>query len=227
TIIGYAYNDDRRRLMRPFRWTEAGGFEMLAPGDATVGFYPAAVSSNGSVIIVKKDFANTDEALLRWTNTSGLQEIGKTPNNSSAVMSADGSVIVWVGKNTSGDWGLHRWTECATENLTDRFNTLFTTEFGENYMIEAVDAISPDGRYITGHAADDSTTLGFWLEAPLCAAHNGDVDNNGCVDDADLLTILFQFGQEGQCLGRVDVNCDDMVDDADLLIVLFNFGSGC
>jgi hypothetical protein len=60
-----------------------------------------------------------------------------------------------------------------------------------------------------------------------CQQHNGDVDDNGCVDDADLLAVLFAFGQTGDNLGRVDVNCDQVVDDADLLQVLFNFGSGC
>jgi len=53
----------------------------------------------------------------------------------------------------------------------------------------------------------------------------GDVDGNGCVDDADLLTVLFNFGATGA--NPADVNCDAIVDDADLLIVLFNFGSGC
>jgi probable HAF family extracellular repeat protein len=62
---------------------------------------------------------------------------------------------------------------------------------------------------------------------PKCIAHSGDVDDNGCVDDADLLAVLFAFGTTGQDLGRVDVNCDGTVDDADLLLVLFNFGSGC
>jgi uncharacterized Zn-binding protein involved in type VI secretion len=65
------------------------------------------------------------------------------------------------------------------------------------------------------------------VEPPTCQSHNGDVDNNGCVDDADLLAVLFAFGQTGDNLGRVDVNCDQVVDDADLLQVLFNFGSGC
>jgi hypothetical protein len=51
------------------------------------------------------------------------------------------------------------------------------------------------------------------------------VDGDGCVDDADLLFVLFNFGNMGQHLA--DVNCDEMVDDADLLIVLFNFGAGC
>ncbi len=54
----------------------------------------------------------------------------------------------------------------------------------------------------------------------------GDTNADGCVDDADLLTVLFHFGQEGNALAS-DVNRDGIVDDADLLNVLFNFGSGC
>lgn len=53
----------------------------------------------------------------------------------------------------------------------------------------------------------------------------GDVNNDGRVDDADLLQVLFNFGCFGFC-GRSDINQDGYVDDADLLIVLFNFGCG-
>lgn len=60
-----------------------------------------------------------------------------------------------------------------------------------------------------------------------CVSHNGDADNNGCIDDADLLLVLFAFGNTGANLGRTDINCDGTVDDADLLTVLFNFGEGC
>lgn len=55
-----------------------------------------------------------------------------------------------------------------------------------------------------------------------------------CVDDDDLLAVLFAFGSEydygnpGQFKpGPGDVNCDGIVDDDDLLIVLFHFGEGC
>lgn len=57
-------------------------------------------------------------------------------------------------------------------------------------------------------------------------AQPGDVEGDGCVDDADLLSVLFAFGQQGQNLLE-DLNGDGIVDDADLLLVLFNFGSGC
>ncbi|GIV05278.1 MAG: hypothetical protein KatS3mg016_0853 [Fimbriimonadales bacterium] len=53
-----------------------------------------------------------------------------------------------------------------------------------------------------------------------------DIDRNGCVDDADLLAVLFDFGRTGLAL-ETDVNGDGAVDDADLLEVLFDFGNGC
>lgn len=53
----------------------------------------------------------------------------------------------------------------------------------------------------------------------------GDVNCNGCVDDSDLLAVLFRFGQTG--VFPEDLNGDNTVDDSDLLIVLFNFGTGC
>jgi RHS repeat-associated protein len=51
----------------------------------------------------------------------------------------------------------------------------------------------------------------------------GDVNRDGQVDDADLLLVLFMYGQS--CNGcPEDLNTDGMVDEGDLLIVLFNFG---
>ncbi len=62
------------------------------------------------------------------------------------------------------------------------------------------------------------------LNAGMRAPQTGDVNCDGCVDDADLLTVLFAFGGSDS---DADVNADGVVDDADLLIVLFNFGNGC
>jgi hypothetical protein len=52
----------------------------------------------------------------------------------------------------------------------------------------------------------------------------GDVDGDDCIDDADLLAVLFAFGGGDP---NADLNGDGIVDDADLLLVLFNFGAGC
>jgi len=61
------------------------------------------------------------------------------------------------------------------------------------------------------------------VEEPEC---EGDDTGDGCVDDADLLNVLFNFGSFGIGIPG-DVNEDFFVDDIDLLIVLFNFGCGC
>jgi len=90
---------------------------------------------------------------------------------------------------------------------------------------------SQDGRIVYF----GTTILGQNSQEPYCylyavyadpSLQQGDVNGDGCVDDADLLAVLFAFGQSGSGLPE-DVNGDGVVDDADLLIVLFNFGGGC
>ncbi len=77
----------------------------------------------------------------------------------------------------------------------------------------------------TGYLMAATYGRGIWrIRLPLTP--EGDVDGNGCVDDADLLSVLFAFGSTGSGL-PTDLNGDGVVDDSDLLTVLFNFGSGC
>jgi len=54
----------------------------------------------------------------------------------------------------------------------------------------------------------------------------GDVDGNGCVDDGDLIAVLFVFGST-RLFAPEDLNLDGIVNDADLLLVLLSFGNGC
>jgi WD40 repeat protein len=79
---------------------------------------------------------------------------------------------------------------------------------------------SPNGR-LFGYGRRDATVVvarnPFW--------QSGDVNGDGCVDDADLFVVLSAFGQSDS--GLPDLSGDGVVDDADLLIVLFHFGSGC
>lgn len=54
----------------------------------------------------------------------------------------------------------------------------------------------------------------------------GDVNNDLCVDDSDLLMVLFAYGQTGENLPE-DLDGNGIVDDSDLLLVLFHFGQNC
>ncbi len=107
-------------------------------------------------------------------------------------------------------------------------NTLWVNDYvrGELYQVPAY-GTAPTATLIYDEVSPYKFGLGVAI-LPQCEPHNGDVDLDGIVDDADLLAVLFAFGQQGIHLGRVDVNCDGAVDDADLLTVLFHFGqSGC
>ncbi len=83
-----------------------------------------------------------------------------------------------------------------------------------------------DGYYIQGKW----NTIQDWREAMGNDYRwerrlQGDANRDGCVDDADLLMVLFNFGGTGY--RQTDLNWDGAVDDADLLMVLFDFGGGC
>ena len=194
--------------------TLPGGSESLAWG----------VSADGTVVVGSAHNAAGQERAFRWEN-GVMQDLGTLGGLESAAVgvSDDGTVVVGEADNAAGQWRAFRWTVGGgMEDLNTTYASLLTNG---SVLLVASD-ISPDRRYIVG-AGYNAAMERFEAFLLCAAAHNGDVDRNGCVDDADLLAVLFAFGNSGSNLGRVDVNCDGVVDDADLLIVLFNFGSGC
>ena len=143
-------------------------------------------------------------------------------------VSADGSVVVGIARNAFGFECAFRWTASGgMEDLNQTYASLLTP----GSRLEQAYAISPNGRYIVGRGYNAATGRweAFLLDTAECAC-DGDVNNDGCVDDADLLAVLFAFGSTGlgdRGFRPEDVNYDLVVDDADLLLVLFDFGRGC
>jgi probable HAF family extracellular repeat protein len=223
-VVGMYYNAAGRR--RAFRW-ENGVMQDLG----TLGgnrSYALGVSANGSVVVGWAENAVGRRRAFRWTEAGGMMEdLGTLGGNRSYALgvSADGSVVVGWAENAAGVRRAVRWT--ASRGMED-LNTTYASLLTNGSVLWQANAISPDGRYIVGRGYNAATERheAFLLDT-LCPVRNGDVDANGCVDDADLLAVLLAFDSTGSNLGRVDVNCDGVVDDADLLIVLFNFGSGC
>ncbi|MFN7015957.1 MAG: dockerin type I domain-containing protein [Fimbriimonadales bacterium] len=137
-------------------------------------------------------------------------------------MSQDGVVYGFL-QLSFADARAFRWTPGGgVQDLND----LYGCALPDGWFYWDVRTVSHDGRYLAGvlRREGGSEYRPFLLDTQ--AGANGDVNGDGCVDDADLLMVLFNFGQRGRGL-HADVNCDGIVDDADLLIVLFNFGTGC
>ena len=223
-VVGWAVNAAGQP--RAFRWQNGvmqdlgtlGGSESAARG----------VSANGAVVVGWAYNAAGQERAFRWEN-GVMQDLGTLGGGRSRAygVSADGAVVLGGAENAPGQVRAFRWTVGGgMEDLNITYASLLT----DGSELWVASAISPDGRYIVGWGYNATTRRweAFLLDTrPRCTTHNGDVDANGCVDDADLLAVLSAFGNTGSNLGRVDVNCDQTVDDADLLQVLFNFGSGC
>lgn len=212
-----------------FWWKLPLGMQGLYPLAACCG-EANGVSDNGLVIVGHSHSAQTERwhACMWWWDlstfvTSDLGTLGG--DESEALACTDNRIVVGWSHNSAGQRRAFRWTtESGMEDLSATYAYLLTQG---SYLSYAYD-ISPNGRYLVGQGYNAQTGRdeAFLLDI-ICLVHNGDVDRNGCVDDADLLSVLFAFGQTGNALGRVDVNCDGVVDDSDLLEVLFNFGSGC
>jgi hypothetical protein len=134
-----------------------------------------------------------------------------------------GNMIIAVNTGPAGQSG--NWSQTSYTAEIAAGNNTFTR------------TIALDYRDITYHPTPDYCLLNLGINSGgpwtieidniriYRTAVEGDVNCDGCVDDADLLSVLFEFGSTD--ITPADVNNDRTVDDADLLTVLFNFGTGC
>jgi len=209
---------------RAFRW--ANGVMTNIHNPALYESEAIGVSGDGNVVVGAWGPNLLSPAKpFRWTAEEGMVNLGTLGGQWGEAWDAndDGSIVVGWSELSSGNWHAFRWT--VSGGMED-LNVTYASLLGPGDILEWAAAISPDGRYIVGNGTNGATgdTEAFLLDT----WRTGDTNGDGCIDDSDLLAVLFAFGTPGTGLTRhEDINKDGIVDDADLLIVLFNFGQGC
>lgn len=220
-IVGEAV--DTSNLTQAFRW-HSGNVQWLGflPG----GSYSSAqrVSPDGSTVVGRANNSNGQPRAFRWKN-GVMYDLGTLGGNYSWAYDAsvNGAIIIGGAADPNNQVRAFRWTQ--TNSMED-LNVSYANLLTDGSVLHYAFGISPYGRYIVGQGLNASTGRKEAYLLDTCMSHNGDVNLDGCIDDADLIELLFAFGQTGDT-GRADVNCDGIVDDADLIVLMFNFGVGC
>jgi hypothetical protein len=196
-----------RGIFISVRWCEDVGF--YGPGGC-------CISADGRIVA---------GGSYRWVEGRGFEWIDppyypRYTESAVFTMSSDGRILAGAYYRGRSDSGLAFWWRegLGSEDLTERFRPWL----GDGIELQGVESMSADGRYLLCRG----TRYGWGICAILDTGLIGDVDGNGCVDDADLLAVLFAFGQVGSDLPE-DVNGNGEVEARDLLEVLFYFGNGC
>ena len=186
-----------------------------------------ALSYDGTIAVGSADlrpiFSSVRQAVL-WEGTAATV-LGTLGGRNSNATGTDryGRQVVGTSEVPDGGTRPFYWTpRLGMVSLQDRFSAIIPA----GWTLISAGGISPNGRFIVGAGLNPQGRAEAWLIDTGGGYVAGDVNGNGCVDDADLLAVLFAFGNTGSGLDE-DVNCDGTVDDADLLEVLFNFGNGC
>jgi probable HAF family extracellular repeat protein len=111
-------------------------------------------------------------------------------------VSADGAVVVGWSYNAAWQQRAVRWTAAGIEDLNTTYASLLTN----GSELREARAISPNGRYLVGRGYNAATGRyeAFLLDTQGTTPCTlvGDVNGDGRVDDADLLTVLFNFGNQ-------------------------------
>lgn len=196
-VVGQIRSPETQNRFQAFRRKFPGDIEILGTledGNTSVAY---AASGDGSVVVGRSENQNGYFRPFRWTQQTGMVDLGTLGGNQgeARAVSGDGSVVVGWANDAFGVPRAFRWIAGrGMENLNEVYANLLTD--GSELLV--AHAISPNGRYIVGSGFNAATARieGFLLDTAGTTGCrlDADVNRDGRVDDADLLQVLFSFG---------------------------------
>jgi probable HAF family extracellular repeat protein len=123
TIMGYGWvcfnggtKCNTSGSVQAYKWTAAGGYQVLGSKGNSDFFGAGAVSSNGSVIVGEHPLGNNTSQAFRWTAANGLAQL---PMLIADAVTSDGAMVAggdsWWNSGKTGTFGFFAGNENQTE----------------------------------------------------------------------------------------------------------------
>jgi len=161
-----------------------------------------AISSDGKIIALSAQDMDGNWRAAVWQENGVLLALPTLGGNESRVsrnstegfsMTSDGKYIVGYSRTPQNEPRAVRWTRQGGSSYTvEDLNIAYAGLLGDGDLLLGASGISRNGRYIAGVGVHNGQIQAFILDTQFC--NLPDVTGDGFVDDADLLEVLFNFG---------------------------------
>ena len=189
----------------------------------------SSTSADGSVVVGRSTVFGGEFRPFRWTQASGMVDLGQLPNTlngDARAVSADGSVVVGNSGATAFIW--------TAEDGMRSLETLLTNEAGidlTGWSLFSASGISADGLTITGWGINPSGFTEAWIATLSgggcdCPA---DVNIDGLTDGGDIqgfVDCLLATGANCECADLDGTPGLDLDDVAPFVAAMLS-GTGC
>jgi uncharacterized membrane protein len=207
--------------LKPFRWTQAGGIEVLPQLVNGVPAVPADINDAG-IIVGRAGVSLFANEAVYWDTDDSIHPLPRLHNTSDIGVLAINNDGVMVGQEMAPDAfpEARLWWDGAAYNLQD-----LATGIPEGYRLLEATGINDNGDIIATALTVVGKNIQHFTVMLIPAACPADTDGSGGVDVDDLVTVILGWGAcapPADCPG--DVNDSGAVDVDDLVAVILAWG---